>query len=74
MLEASIAPFRGAGPHDRVDFIDEEDNFPLGADHFLEDGLEPVLEFAAVLGPGHKGTDIEADNPLCSSGFPGHRH
>ena len=62
-------PFRGAGADDGVDFIDEEDDFPLGVGYFLEDGLQPFFEFAAVFGPGDKGADIEADNPFVLQTF-----
>ena len=32
--------------------------------HFLEDGLEALLEFAAELGPGDQGAHVEGDDAL----------
>jgi len=43
--------FGGARTHQRVQLIDEDDVFPFRARDLLEHGLEPVLEFAAILGP-----------------------
>ena len=53
MLPASMAPFGGAGAHDRVQLVDEGDDLALGVGDLLEHGLQPLLELAAVLGAGH---------------------
>ena len=42
----------GASPHHGVDLIDEEHDLPLRGRHLLEDGLEALLEFTAVLRSG----------------------
>jgi len=47
-----------------VDLVDEEDDLPLRGGHLLQDGLQPVLEFAAVFRPGDERADVEADHPL----------
>ena len=39
----------------------------LGLGDFFEDGLEPFLEFAAVVGAGDQGAHVERDHaPVCS--------
>ena len=51
----------GAGAHDGVDFVDEQDGaglFAQGADH----PLEPLLEVAAELGAGEQRAEVEADD------------
>ena len=49
-----------AGPDDRVQLVDEQDDLPLGGDDLLEHGLEPVLELAAELRPGDQRAHVEA--------------
>ncbi len=55
---------RRPGAHHRMDLINEEDDLPLGGGDLLQDSLQPLLELAAVLRPGDKGADIEADDPF----------
>ena len=38
--------------------------WPCDSVHFLEHGLEPFLELAAVLGPGDQRAHVERDDPL----------
>ena len=64
MLDASIAPFGGAGADDRVELVDEEDHLAGGVRHFLEDRLQPLLELAAVLRPGDERAHVERDDLL----------
>ena len=45
-------PLGRAGADDRVQLVDEGDDLALGVGDLLEDGLEPLLELAPVLGPG----------------------
>ena len=52
------------GPHDGVELVDEGDDLALGVGDLLQHGLEPLLELAAVLGPGHHGGHVEADDAL----------
>jgi hypothetical protein len=52
----------GAGPDDRVELVEEQDDAALALGHLLEDGLQPVLELAAVLGPGDQRADVERDH------------
>ena len=53
-----------AGPDDGVQLVDEGDDLPGGVLDVVEHGLEPFLEFAAVLGAGHHRTQVQADDGL----------
>ena len=52
----------GAGAHDRVQLVEEQDDAALALGDLLQDGLEPVLELAAVLGAGDQRADVERDH------------
>ena len=52
---------RGTGADDRVQLVDEGDDLPLGLLDLGEDGLEALLELAAVLGAGHHRCEVEGD-------------
>ena len=52
----------GAGADDRVQLVDEEDDRAARVGDLLQDGLEPVLELAAVLGAGDQRADVERDD------------
>ena len=49
---------------DRVQLVDEEDDATGRVGDLLEDRLEPFLELAAILRPGHERAEIERDDPL----------
>ena len=49
---------------DRVQLVDEGDDLAVGVGDLLEDGLQPLLELAAVLGAGDHRADVERDEPL----------
>ena len=49
---------------DRVQLVDEEDDLPLARGDLLEDGLEPLLELAAVLRAGDERADVERPDAL----------
>ena len=53
-----------AGADDGVHLVDEGDDLALGVGDLLEDGLEPLLELAAVLGAGDHRAEVERDEPL----------
>ena len=53
---------RGAGPDDRVQLVEEEDDAPLAVGDLLEHGLQPLLELTAVLGAGDQRADVERDH------------
>ncbi len=57
-------PFGLAGADDGVQFVDEQDNRALRLLHFLEHGLEPFLELAAILGAGDQRAHVEGDDLL----------
>ena len=49
---------------DRVQLVDEEDDLALGVLDLLEDGLDPLLELAAVLRAGEERADVERPDAL----------
>ena len=53
-----------AGADDGVQLVDEGDDLAGRVLDVVEDGLEPFLEFAAVLGAGHHRTHVQADDGL----------
>ena len=55
-----------AGADDRVQLVDERDDLPGGVGDLLEDGLEPLLELAAVLRAGHHRAEVERDDALAA--------
>ena len=57
-------PFGLAGADDRVQFVDEQDDPALTGSDFLEERLEPVLEFSAVLGPRDHRPKVHRDEPF----------
>ena len=56
--------FGGAGAHQGVQLVDEEDHLAVRALDLLEHGLEPVFELAAELGPGDERAEVEGDDSL----------
>ena len=62
------APFGPAGADDGVQLVDEEDHV-AGVDHFLEHGLEPLLELAAKLGAGDQGAHVQGDHTAVLEAF-----
>ena len=64
MLEASIAPSAEPAPTTRVQLVDEQHDLALRLLDFLEHGLQPVLELAAVLGAGDQRPQVEGDHAL----------
>src|SRR5690606_21089117 len=53
-----------AGPHDRVQLVYEQDDLPLGLGRLLDDGLQPLLELAAVLGARQEAAHVELHDAL----------
>ena len=62
-------PFRGTRPDDRVQLVNEENNLPLAGDNLLEEGLQPILELAAILGAGDHRAQVHGDEPLVLKGL-----
>ncbi len=56
--------FRRSRAHQRMQFVDEQNDLPVGFAHFLQHGLQSVLEFAAVFRSGHQRSKIERHNAL----------
>ena len=57
------------GPDDGVQLVDERDDLAVGRLDLLEHRLEPLLELAAVLGPGDHRAEVEGDEPLAAQGL-----
>jgi hypothetical protein len=55
---------RRAGPDDRVQLVDEEDDLPRGALDLLQDRLEALLELAAVLRTRQQRAEVERPDAL----------
>ncbi len=55
---------RRARADDGVQLVDEEDDLPLRLGDLLEDGFQPVLELAAVLGAGDERAEVESHHAL----------
>ena len=58
-----------AGADDRVQLVDEGDDLTLGVGDLLQDGLQPVLELAAVLRARDHRADVERDEALVAQTF-----
>ena len=55
-----------AGADDRVQLVDERDDLARGVRDLLQDGLEPLLELAAVLRAGHHRAQVQRDHALAA--------
>ena len=60
---------RGARTDDGVQLVDERDDLAAGVLDLVEDGLEPLLELAAVLRAGDHRAEVEGDQPLAAQGL-----
>ena len=58
----------GAGTHDEVQLVDEQDDLAVGLLDLLEHRLQAVLELAAVLGAGDERAHVELDDVLVADG------
>ena len=56
--------FRRAGADQRVQLVDEQHDVAGGSLDFLEQRLQPLLEFAAEFGSGDHGAEVERHDPL----------
>ena len=56
--------FGGTGADDRVQLVDEEDDLAGRVLDLREDGLQPLLELAAVLRAGEERADVERPDAL----------
>ena len=61
--------FRRARADDRVQFVNEQNDFAFAGDDFLEKRLEPVLEFAAIFRAGNHRAQIHRHQPLVLERF-----
>ncbi len=56
-------------PHNRVQFIDKQDQFVLLGRDFIDQLLGPLFEFAAILRSSHHRVDVHLDEPLAAQHF-----
>ena len=61
--------FGRAGADDGVQLVDEEDDLALGFGDLLEDGLQPLLELAAILRAGDERAHVEREDLLVLQPF-----
>lgn len=62
-------PFGRPGAHQGVQFVDEQDDLPLGGLHLLDHRLETVFELAPVLGAGDEGAHVQGHQPPVLEAF-----
>ena len=55
-------PLGRAGADEGVQFVDKQNDPPRRLGDFLEQRLQPILEFAPVLRPRHEGAEVERDH------------
>ena len=55
--------------HHGVDLVDERDDLTLGLLDLVQDGLQSLLELAAVLRAGHHGPEVQGDQRLPAQGL-----
>ncbi len=63
-LPASMAALGLAGTHDGVQLVDEQDDPALRLAHLVQDGLQPLLKFAPVLGAGNQAAHVQGEDGL----------
>ena len=56
--------FGRAGADQGVQFVDEQDDLAGGFGHFLQHGLQAILEFAAILRAGHQRGQVQRHDAL----------
>ncbi len=61
--------FGGARADDGVQLVDEQDHLTLRVGDLFQDGLQPLLEFAAVLGARDERPHVERDDLLVLEAF-----
>jgi len=53
-----------SGAHNSVQFVDEEDDLPLGLAHLLQNSLQPLFKLAAVLGARDQTAHVQGKDGL----------
>ena len=67
-------PFRVARAHQRMQFVDEENDLAGRRGHFIEHRFQPFLELAAEFRAGDQGAHVQRHQLLVAQRFPAHRH
>ena len=60
---------RLAGADQRMHLVDEQDDAAFGADDFLQHGLQPLLELAAIFRAGNQRAHVEREQLLVLQAF-----
>src|SRR5439155_21896533 len=68
-IASGDCPFRGARADNRVQLVDEEDDPALGGLDLVQDGLEALLELAAILRACEQRADVERPDALALEAF-----
>ena len=58
-----------AGPDDRVQFVDEQNDLALGLSDLFQDGFQALFKLATVFGPGDQRTHVQGDHALALQPF-----
>ena len=61
--------FRSARTHDGVHLVDEQNDVPVTVGHFVEHGLEPFFELAAILRAGDESPHVERQQLFVAQTF-----
>ncbi len=56
--------FRGAGSHQRVQFVDEQNDLPFGLGDLFQDGFQTVFKFAAEFRSRHQRRQVQRHDAL----------
>ena len=57
--------FGGACSHQRVQFVDEQNDLPFGLGNLFQDGFQTVFKFAAEFRSRHQRRQVQRHNALC---------
>ena len=63
------SPVGLAGPDQSVHLVDEQDDLTFGGGDLVQHGFQPLLELAAIFGPGNQGPHVQAHHLLVAQGF-----
>ena len=59
----------GPRADDGVEFIDKEQNFPVGRLNFFQHGFQPFLKFPSKFCPCHQGAHVQTHHPFPFQAF-----
>ena len=50
--------------HQRMDFVDEQNNLTVRLGHLVDDGLQPLFKFTFIFRAGNQRTHVQRENLL----------